>query len=255
MGRKTKAQIQAELDTLKAAGGTASTVDTSSLEFRDAVAKVATDVVANLKDKLLAGREAAGTAGNDDGWMKSLAMEISQLNDQGTGRTRVAPEILRQRKQAHDEMLDLLVANRAQNKIATYRLTNKVHLANRLIEPMWIDKDHTSKPTEIDWAGIPNEAMIPVNDVAKEVFALYKLSIGSVEKVVPAETLGMTAGGLVVRNGAVTNDASRRAALEASQVGDGASDDGLRIHHTNEPGRYKSVNVLGTIQEPARQSI
>ncbi len=97
--------------------------------------------------------------------------------------------------------------------------------------------------------------MVPINDVAKEIHAAFTDSIGTVEKVAPEERLGVTPGGLVVRNAAVTDTMSKRTTGEAPHVGDGKSDDGLVIHHENEPGRYKSVNVLGTIQEPARQSI
>ena len=240
---------------------------TDTPEFKEAVAKGAAEAVAAALGGLQGKFQAAGgepSAPNTD-WMQQLAITLAEIGNQGTGRKTVAPHILKQRADARERMIDLIVAAKAARQPATYRLRNKVLLNNRLIEPFWIASDHTTKQTEIDWAGIPNDAMIPVNDTAKAIHQAFLDSIGTVEKVVPEERLGVTPNGLVVRNSAVTQTVMKRTdahasvdqpAAEAPHVGAGdEGDEALTIHHANQPGRYKEVRVLGTIQEPARQSI
>lgn len=240
---------------------------TDTPEFKAAVAKVAADAVAAALSGLQGKFQAAGgeaTPGNTD-WMQQLAITLAEIGNQGTGRKTVAPHILKQRADARDRMIELILAAKAERRPATYQLRNKVLLNNRLIEPFWIASDHTTKPTEIDWAGIPNDAMIPVNDTAKEIHRAFLDSIGTIDKEhqIPEDKLGVTPGGLVVRNSAVTATVQKRTGTtdqptaEAPQVGAGefGEDESLTVHHTNQPGRYKEVNVLGTIQEPARQAI
>lgn len=230
---------------------------TDTPEFQAAVARVANEAVQAALSGLAPKVAAAGiepTVGSQD-WMQTLAVTLAEIGSQGTGRKTVAPHILKQRDNARDRMVDLIVAARADKRAPKYQLRNKVVLAERVIEPFWITSDKKTKPTEIDWYGVPNEVMVPINDTAKEIHGAFMDSIGTVERVAPEDRLGVTPGGLVVRNAAVTDTMSKRTTGEAPHVGDGKSDDGLVIHHENEPGRYKSVNVLGTIQEPARQSI
>lgn len=238
---------------------------TETQEFRDAVAKVAQDAVAaalsGVQQKVAEAGISVPTTG-DNNWMQQLAVTLAEIGNQGTGRKTVAPHIMKQRADARERMVDLIVKAKAEKRAPTYQLRNKVLLGNRIIEPFWIASDHTTKPTEIDWSGVPNEAMVPVNETAKEIFQAFVDSIGNMEKVVPEERLGVTPGGLVVRNSAVTNSMQRRLdanhgepAGEAQHVGAGSDDEGLTVHHQNQPGRYKTVNVLGTIQEPAQQSI
>lgn len=238
---------------------------TDTPEFKDAVAKVAAEAVAaalgGLQDKFQA-TGAVQTPGTTD-WMQQLAITLAEIGNQGTGRKTVAPHILKQRAEARERMIDLIVAAKAARQPATYQLRNKVLLNNRLIEPFWIASDHTTRPTEVDWAGIPNDAMIPVNETAKQIHQAFLDSIGTVEKVVPEERLGVTPNGLVVRNNAVTATVQKRTdasngqpIAEAPHVGSGdEGDEALTVHHANQPGRYKEVRVLGSIQEPARQAI
>lgn len=232
---------------------------TESPEFQAAVAKVANEAVQSMLAGLTPKVEAAGMSGQPgtQDWMQTLAVTLAEIGSQGTGRKAVAPHILQQREACRSQMVDLIIAARAARRAPKYQLRNKVVLAERVIEPFWITSDKKTKPTEIDWYGIPNEAMVPINETAKAIHKEFMDSIGTVEKVAPEERLGVTPGGLVVRNAAVTDTMARRAPGEAPHVGDGKDDsaDGLVIHHEDEPGRYKTVKVLGTIQEPARQTI
>jgi hypothetical protein len=273
MGRKSREQIEAE-----AAEKTAAM--TQSPEFKKAVADSVTSALAELMPQLSAARQSAGTASEsgDRSLMQELAMAISQLTDQGSGRSRVAPEIIQQRADARKRMTDLIIEAYAEGKVATYQLRNKIHVDDRIIEPFWIRSDHTSQPTEIDYPGIPNEAMVPMNDTAKAIFGAFKDSIGSVHAgkgkdghMLPEmERLGITPKGVVVRNSAVSQSAARATpagrdavpmqwedgkmpAYEAPQV-NGDVPVTVKIHHENTQGRYVDKHILGTIQTPARQT-
>lgn len=269
-GRKSRAEIQSEM--------------TSSPEFKEAVAAAAAEAIRNLMPQLEAARGVAGTPAQegDRSMMQELAMAISQLTDQGTGRARVAPEVIKMRYEAREKMVNLIIEARAEGKVPTYQLRNKIEANQRIIEPFWVSSDHKTHPTEIDYWGVPNEAMVPISDPAKAIFKAFKDSIGSVVAgkgkdghVLPAmETLGVTPKGMVVRNSAVTaavaravpegmahaplaGDGPMKSAYEGEvpQVAGQPAFEEMRIHHESEKGRYKDINVLGTIAAPARQSV
>jgi hypothetical protein len=184
-------------------------------------------------------------------------MEISQLTDQGSGRKRVPPDVLRAREVSRDLMVKLIAQARAAGRKATYRVKAKTLLCDRVVEPFWIDNLHTAQPTIIDWDGIPNDAMVPENKTATAIFEAYKGWIGSTERVVPEDALAITPGGLVVHGGAASISSGRRQVKqeEAPQAGQPATEGGLNVHHKNEPGRYVEKRILGSIADPARQSV
>lgn len=250
-GRKSRMQIMAEAPRL---------AFDQTPEFKAAVAAEAQKAVAALKDQIVAELKASAPAaapvtagGADMAWISALAMEISQLTDQGTGRRRVAPEIMRQRSEARTRMHELIKQARADGRVPSYRLRNKVLLDEQLIDPAWVDKNHIAQPTEIDWPGVPNDAMAPINDTAKEIHAAFMDSIGSVDKrdQVLEQPLKLTKGGLVVKG--APSRAQRETTLEHTERLQG--EEGLRVKHRDEPGRYKDVQILGSIAQPARQSI
>lgn len=248
---------------------------TETPEFQAAVAAAAAEAVrgamAQLQNTLGAATVSPAAAGvadlsNPRSLLEGLAIALAEIGNQGTGKKTVSPEIIRQRAEARQRMVDLIVKARSKGQVPVYQLRNKVLLAHRLIEPFWIDSNKRTQPTEIEWLGIPNEAMVPVNDVAKGIHAEFSNSIGTNEAPKPDQALGVTPNGVVVRNRAVTQTMARSGQshgslppTEAQHVGDGgdplSDGEGLSILHKDAPGRYKSVNVLGTIHEPARQSI
>lgn len=231
---------------------------TETPEFKAAVAKAASDALAELLPSLKEARKQQGTEdeGSDPTWMRALAMEISQLTDQGTGRRRVAPEILQARQAAREKMTQLIVEARAAGKKATYRVKAKVLLADRVVEPFWIASDHTAQPTIIDWDGVPNEAMVPENKTAAAIHKAFMESIGSSIRVVPEDALAITPAGLVVHGGAASISSGRRQVRDAEpkQTGDASPEQGLNIHNKNAPGRFVEKRILGTIADPARQT-
>ena len=231
---------------------------TETEEFKAAVAKAAADALSELLPSLKQARAEHGSQdeSSDPTWMRALAMEISQLTDQGTGRRRVAPEILRARQLAREKMTQLIIDARANKKIATYRVKAKTLLADRVVEPFWIASDHTAQPTIIDWDGVPNEAMAPENKTAKAIFDAFMESIGSSIRVVPEDALAITPGGLVVHGGAAAISSGRRQLKqgEPEHTGNASSEQGLNIHNKNAPGRFVEKRILGTIADPARQT-
>ena len=229
-------------------------------EFRAAVAEGIKQALPTLKDQIIKSlsqaREGGGekVEGDDMAWAKALAMEISQLTDQGTGRKRVAPEIVRQRALARDRMMNALIEARAKGETPSYRLANKVYLDEVLVDPVWVNPTTKSpEPVEIDWPGVPSTVMIPSNDVARKIHAAFMESVGGVERVVPEDRFGITPGGLVVKNNAAGGKRSLPPSLGAiKQHSD--SQEGLRIKHRGEPGQYVEKHILGTVAAPARQT-
>ena len=219
-----------------------------------AVESKVTEILGSLK-------EGGALGGGDRKFAENLAMAFATLSEQGTGRKYVAPDVLRARTEAREKMFALLVQARRDKKMPAYRVVAKTLLDDQIVEPMWVDSTHIAQPTEIDWPGVPNDAMVPLNEVAKEIFAAYMDSIGSKPKSVSAsgaefeapdpmdDGYGVTAKGLVVRGGAIPRQ-NRPEAVAA-----GHAEQGLNVHHRGGPGTIKEVRVLGKTAAPARQTV
>lgn len=227
---------------------------TETAEFKDAVAAAASKAAAEILASLQASQGGQVKQG-DANFAEGLALAIAQLSSQGTGRAKpVAPEVLKARTDAREVMTKLIIEARARGDVPTYELRNQVYLSEVLIQPVYLDpvtKDQ--KATSIDWFGVPNEAMIPTNDIAKAIHEAFSNSIGVVTidstKFIKPEHLSVTAQGLVVRAGGL--------ALRPMQVGNGQQADpnvadGLHVHGRSGQGKTKTIPVLGTIAPPAR---
>ena len=220
-----------------------------SPEFKKAVEDAAARQVAKLLEATAA-PVVDGAPGAIDPAVRALldglATSLADLAGQGSGRVHVDPAILLQREKARERMVDRILRAREKNEVPTYRVTGKTLLDYQLVDPFWIDAHHVTQPTEIDWPGIPNSAMVPINQAAKEIYAEWKDSVGSIAKVAPEDRLGVTHNGLVVRNGGVSSAEARRAPAAAE------SDAGLRVHHKGQiAGQAETIQVLGTIAPPA----
>lgn len=265
---------------------------TDTPEFKAAVqTAVAQAVAQSVKDEVakIIGtlkQEGAEVSPSDKRFAETLAMAFAQLNEQGNGRKYVDPQILRERGEAREQMKVLIVQARKDHQSAindkvertgrsptdpelrdiaakhmpSYRVVAKTLLDNQVVEPFWVDSAHTAQPTQIDWPGVPNEAMLPLNDVAKVIFAEFQASIGSrpasVLGAVPDATMdldyGVTAGGLVVTAGAIPRQNRRPSEGRTLAEADGT---GLSLHHKDKPGRAAPLHVLGTIAAPAQKQI
>lgn len=228
---------------------------TETEEFRAAVNKALTEELPRKIEELLRSTQLPLPAADDRMSMESLALALGEMSSQNnTGRRYVDPKVLRQRKEGHDRLVQLIAKARSEGRVATYKLVNKALLDDEVVQPFWIDSAHVSRPTIIDWTGIPNLVMVPENETAKEIYEAFRDSIGEVEKVVPEEQLGVTRGGLVVHGRAV------RPRMEVgSQLGDAGGKPeqvgGLKVHNKTNPGSNVQTRILGTLAAPATQHI
>ena len=238
---------------------------TDTPEFKTAVAEAAAKATAEAIAQLgKAGSLGAPGLGQDATELFSrLALAIAEVSDQGTQRKRVAPEILAQRAAARKRAIALVSEVNRQVKLARdnkdkvaeakwmpeYKLIAKVVLNERLIEPFKRLADKSTAHNEIYWTGMPNQAMRPLNAIAKQIWDEYVSSIGSVERVNAraGEKPYLTPGGLLVKG-----EPPKRREGFSDEVPKFADD--LEVKHENNDPSAPFVHVLGTIASPARQN-
>jgi hypothetical protein len=214
---------------------------------------------------------AAGTpadASATSSLFREMALAIAEISDQGTDRKRVAPEVLEQRAQAQKRLDQLLEDARVRARAVTtnaesrkvlpwYRCVSMLYLNERKILPFVQDPGtKQAVPVEFSWTGEPNDAMRPINDVAKEVYREFRLSRGNIEKVkgsYETKPLWMTKAGLVVHGDAPSSAANGRGAqtIEVAEYKDDLEFGGMPAG--SDPNA-DFVNILGTIHAPAMQN-
>jgi hypothetical protein len=198
-----------------------------------------------------------------------MALSISEMTHQ-TNRTHkpVDPKVLAARA-AGQEKLDALLAkialDRKEIEDATweteaekqaalksvtprYRLVSFVVLDDELINPVFKNPaTKQSEPIAIYWAKEPNDAMAPLNPIAKEVHELFRESRGARSKFEKGaiRPIWTTENGLVIAGRAPQR---RRVdvpgVVRDTIVGNATSDPGLDGHDV----AYR--NVLGTTHRP-----
>lgn len=258
---------------------------TKTPEFAAAVAKAVASVVPGAVAEAIKGAALSRDSELDDQgatrFMRELAMTIAEISDQGTGRKRVAPEILARRAQAHDAMQKLrretidayrdrsaqVGKQRAASEgyLPRYRIIATCALNEQIVQPFRRgDGKGEPAPNYIFWGGIPNLAMRPANEAAEKIFALFRESLGSSPKDAKVaqggervEDFWVTTGGNVIR-GPKPQAQYAAAEIHADEVQlarieeDAFFADDLGIPQGNDPFA-ESINVLGTLAEPARQ--
>jgi len=221
---------------------------TQTPEFADAVAKAVAAATPQIVAATLAQVPPPAPVGGELGaLMQALAMNISDLTNQGTGMKPVAPELIRSREEGTERMFALIRAARDDGKAATYRLKGKVFLGEEVIEPNWVRaSDHTYQPTDIDWDAVPNQSMEPINDTAREIFAAFEQSIAGTLRPVRAQEGILITGRVVVKN-----DPNRVMVgttpeeMKAAMAVEHAAMNGLHIHR-QDSGGYEQRQILGT---------
>lgn len=222
---------------------------TETVEFKAALDDAVSKGVANILEQLKVAQKGESRPG-DSTWAEGLAMAIAQLSHQGVGKAKpVDPAIIKQRDESRARMATLIIDARARGEIPIYALRNKVYLDERLIDPVVIDsKTHEQVPTQIGWPGVPNEAMVPVNDSAKEIHQAFSSSIGTVviehSKHIKPEVYSVTKEGRVIRSASLAT---------RPQVNADSQDEGVQVLNARGGNRkQKEINVLGTVASPAR---
>lgn len=271
-------------------------VDTNSPEFKAAVAEqtaalregILAEILPTLQAQLGAARaqvgseaqtETVGASASDNELMRSLAVSIAELTDQGSNRKRVAPEILAKREESRARMLEAILKAKASKQQPWYTLVAKTYLNEILLDPFTTDpKTKAIEPTTIMWEGIPNEAMRPLAgcSVAEEIFEHFMGWIGGFTgrtKRDRSKGLGMdadlraygvTPGGMVVKGMSAAQhrtmgnlaDSNNGKAQDVNIPGAPAPTpytDGLVVGNPADP-RTKLVRVLGTVHPAAEQN-
>lgn len=239
----------------------AASPDLDSPEFQAAVAAAASKVVAELmagrNEVPAVGPAIAVPAAGDMAWARQLAQAMAEVADQGTDRKRLAPEVLAQRTEARDRMEKLIIAARVRGDLPVYQLRNKVQMkigdkGEAVVEPIWRGNDKIHYPTEIEWQGVPNQEMIPMDDTAREIYQAFTESIGNVPIVKQVEGIAMTPSGAVVRGGAAA--ALFRATGRAPELGGPAPMGDAATIRRHQPAQTREIRVLGTLHAPAREN-
>lgn len=150
-------------------------------EFKNAVQSTVKEILSNLNlDK----PAPVQSSSEDSSYLiKSLAHELRTMSGQDNGKTQIAPEIMEKRALAAKKMNELLKQHKAKDKDKKnpprYRAVAPTYFGNRLYEP---NPDKT-----FGWYGAPNEAVIPMNDVARQIYDLFKQSVGLPHDPIPEE--------------------------------------------------------------------
>lgn len=253
----------AKNDVEKTAGATGGNIPIQETpEFQAAVRDAVRDAIPDLTRKILSELQAAGVAANtsapgtDRDFAESLAVAIAGLTDQS--KQVVPPAVLRQRAEARDAMMKRIVEARQKGQVPVYELRDKVYLEEQVVDPIFIDPASKKQcATQIEWLLVPNDAMIPVNEVASEIHDLFMASNGNVEKDnFERPLMGVTAGGLVVRSGsAALRPAQALRSDDVAAAPNATNEGGMNVLHKARPGQYVEKRVLGTVAAPARQTV
>jgi hypothetical protein len=218
---------------------------TKTAAFQEAVNAA---VAAAMEKVVSAQGFAPGVA--SDGWAEKLAHAIASVSHQGgMRRERVDPAVQAKRDAAGKRLVALIADLDGYDEKPIYRLTAQTYLNEELIPAVQVDPiSKQAYPTEIEWEGIPNTVMRPVNDIAKMVFAEF---VAWTDYAVPREPITI---GAVTSKGIVVNQMRQNHASFDSGY-DNADTDAPKsavIRRGSAHGR--PVHVLGTIAPPALQN-
>lgn len=180
--------------------------------------------------------------------MEKLALSIASLTAQNSGKTYIAPEDLAKRADAHRHLNDLLDEARAKNDVPEYELTDIVVFEDTLIMPVYVDAHRIQRPQRIGWWAAPNQAMRPVNEIARKIFDQFLLSIG-LTAAPPAEKKTISMNGLRLLNGEqVKRDPT---GFGAEMTDRPPVHTNLVLHGKNAGTSLEEHRILGTLAPPA----
>ena len=168
----------------------------NSEEFMAKVQEVAAKVVAEALSKMQSSSDAQSIG-------KSIALEMARMTGSTDGKEYVDPEILQARAEHRKKMHELIDMakeryGRSQKKedMPAYRLVNKFFVGKKLLQPSIIGQGGAYTPRIIGWEDVPNEAMVPVNKAARDIYDEFKLSIGVTLDPVAKEEIWVNAEGV-----------------------------------------------------------
>ncbi len=209
----------------------------------DAVAAALESKTAEIIERLAEQRGSA--AGGDASFARVLAAEITALVDRDRrGPARVPAKEMERRHVAREKMESLLSQAYTQGLEPEYEVHRTCYFDEQLIDPTWVDSQHVLRRTRISWGMVPNEALVPVNDVARDIFEAFVASIGGATAPINRPDFGRKSLKVHHRDGLD----------DGPVVGKGQPTGALKIlGRDNGPGEIRLTNVLGTVAAPARQ--
>ena len=114
------------------------------------------------------------------GLMSDLVVAMKKMSDPQSQKKHLSPEELRLMEEGREEMVRHIMEAHERNEWPRYRLTRKVYLAEQKIEPQVLDASNRKMvPQDVDWRGVPSEAMVPINEAARKIHAAFMKSIHS----------------------------------------------------------------------------
>ncbi len=132
-----------------------------------------------------------------------------------------------------------------------YRVIAPVYLNERRVQPFRQLPNKQQANNEIRWTGVPNRSMLPLNDIAKQIYEAWDISTGGRPPLARAADMRpyyMTTAGLVVKG-----DPPKRQFMAA----EANFEDGLAVEGDLQNGHPEApeVAVLGTVAKRARQNL
>jgi hypothetical protein len=227
-------------------------------EFKAAVQAAASEAAkkaaADVAEALRAANPAVGS--DTQAILEGLALAIAQISHQGDKRDApVDPKVLAERaagmERMHALILEAKALPRGDPRRPLYKTRSKQNLNDTMIDP-WRRDPATKKavPVTFRWALEPNDAMVPLNELAEKIMAEFRASRGNQKEYAKqAERQAwLTDGGLLIEGAA---PARREVSQSLEPTGDLDVDLG---EGPNDPNATH-VRVLGTSHPPARQNI
>ena len=250
---------------------------TETAEFEAAVAAKVGEILPNavksalepILDALRAEKGQPAVENDPHLWAQQLAAAIRGVTDTDQGIKRIPPEQLAKMAHARAKMEEVLVRiNQAAHELVkkardegeddafdpnwpNYQAIGKVALDEHVTEPFKVNAvTKMPEPVTFYYLGVPNMAMRPLNKSAREVFDLFVASIAAEAEV------GANAGG---KNYWLSANGSVIDGMHGIPVKHEAPDPKKLLRSMQHgPGQFHpgrdTINVLGTIAPPARQS-
>lgn len=240
-------------------------------EAEKRVAAMIPGIVAGLVGELGAQRAALGTSAapataesaiSTKSILEGLAHAMAKASDPANKRRILAPEIVEERALARNDMKKAIIECHAKGDLPVYTVLRATFLNETLIHPQYYDPQSKAMvDQEIDWPGVPNQSMSPVNEAAKAIHGHYLRSIGArpghvlmgfkltgdniEDRLIPVSELDAP----IVLSGKEIRRGHRGGPIGSEvSISDSLSADPRR---GNPAARPQTANILGTTATPA----
>lgn len=234
-GRKPGSTVKPKIDLVAALN-----TEEGKALFKEAIA-------AALADKPVA---PVGSQADAETLMRALAHEISNLGDQTPGAIKkLSAEEVTRREMASNRMYELIADAKYNEQTPEYELSRAIYFEEQIVDPTYIDSNHVLRRTRIAWPGIPNEAMAPVNDVARTIYREFIVSIGGKTPNVKAENDVLA----TKRRGDLSVLHKSDVEQAVAPVGKPRVMNEMQVLRKSDPDQVVETRVLGSVASPARQ--